>query len=164
MPQAPRPRPPRPRDPIRVVCPYCGQPAVLEDSVVVYGRSFGKIWRCTPCEAWVGTHRNSPRHVPLGRLANAELRDWKRRAHAALDPFWVAGQMTRQEVYVWAASLFGKPKLHIGHFDVADCQRLIDTLKQATPPPTKGGQQACGGRLGDDHDIGTVQEVPPRAP
>ena len=72
-----------------VTCPYCQKPAVLEDSAVVYRwRSYGMIWRCAPCDAYVGTHKNSRQHAPLGRLANKELREWKKAAHRAFDPVW----------------------------------------------------------------------------
>ena len=70
----------------KVVCPYCGQVAVLVDSSIVYGRSFGLIYLCAPCDAYVGTHKGSPRHAPLGTLANKELREARLKAHEILDP------------------------------------------------------------------------------
>jgi hypothetical protein len=36
----------------------------------------------------VGCHKGTTK--PLGRLADAELREWKKRAHAAFDPVWQA--------------------------------------------------------------------------
>lgn len=78
-----------------VVCPYCGNKAELVDSAVVYGRSYGIIWLCYPCDAYVGVHKNSPRHAPLGRLANKELREWKMRAHEVFDQLWISARMTR---------------------------------------------------------------------
>jgi len=81
---------------MKVICPYCGKNAVLTDSAVVYhGRSYGMIWLCRPCWAYVGTHKNSRKHAPLGRIANAELRDWKKKVHAAFDPLWKDGEMSR---------------------------------------------------------------------
>jgi uncharacterized protein DUF3268 len=58
------------------ICPYCGCKPVLENSKVVYGKDYGLIYHCRPCKAWVGVHRNSVR--ALGRLANEELRHWKK--------------------------------------------------------------------------------------
>ena len=115
-----------------VTCPYCLKPAVLEDSAVVYhGRSYGMIWRCAPCDAYVGTHKGSTDHKPLGRLADALLRKWKIKAHAALDPLWLGGAMTRRRAYERAADLMGLREVHIGDFDVEQCQRLIaDLAKQ----------------------------------
>jgi hypothetical protein len=56
-----------------VTCPYCGQPAIYVDSAAVYRiGSYGMIYLCRPCQAWVGVHPGTDQ--PLGRLANAELR------------------------------------------------------------------------------------------
>lgn len=77
-----------------VVCPYCHAEAVLVDSAEVYSRSYGNIWLCRPCHAWVGVHTNDGLNRPLGRLADTELREWKQRAHAAFDPLW-KGKMRR---------------------------------------------------------------------
>jgi zinc-finger-containing domain len=41
---------------------------------------------CTPCQAWIGIFARSARNAPLGRLANAELREWKAKRHSALEP------------------------------------------------------------------------------
>ncbi len=119
-------------------CPYCGKPAVLElDSSKAYsGRNYGPIWACWPCGAWVGCHRNSRRHTPLGRLANQSLRTLKREAHAAFDPFWRAKMAfegcnqgtARQAAYRWLAEQMGldKKACHIGMFDEAQCRRVVD--------------------------------------
>lgn len=116
----------------KVICPYCNQPAKLVDSAVVYGgRSYGNIWDCRPCDAYVGVHKNNDKNMPLGRLANAELRAWKIKAHAAFDPIWKDGRMSRGKAYALLQELMGLPKehSHIGLFDVADCKRLIDKLE-----------------------------------
>ena len=118
-----------------VICPYCGMNAELVDSSEVYTRSYGLIWLCRPCDAYVGTHRNSTDHVPLGRLANAELRRWRVNAHSAFDPLWLAkmrrdgcskGQ-ARKAGYQWLAEQLGVPmsECHIGMFDVDMCKRVV---------------------------------------
>lgn len=69
------------------MCPYCGNPSRLVDSIEVYGnRSYGMMYlcKCVPGWAYVGCHKGTT--VPLGRLADAELRAAKRAAHAAFDP------------------------------------------------------------------------------
>lgn len=71
-------------------CPYCKDIATLRSSKEVYGgRDFGNMFICNnypSCDAYVGVHLGS--NKPLGRLANAELRSWKKRAHAHFDPLW----------------------------------------------------------------------------
>ena len=112
-------------------CPYCGNNAELKTGHHVYPHrpdlSHLKIWACTPCDAWVGTHKNSPDHKPLGRLANAELRRAKMAAHAAFDPIWKSGQMSRRKAYSLLAEKMGLPKLkaHIGEFDVDQCKQVV---------------------------------------
>jgi len=138
---------------LTVTCPYCSSPAVLTDSVEVYhGNSFGMIWLCRPCQAWVGVHKGTDK--PLGRLANKELRDWKIKAHAAFDPIWEAKlrhrraggkgksgkdsggpgykkEYARGAGYKWLAVQLGIPKAdcHIGMFDVETCKRVVEICK-----------------------------------
>ena len=109
-------------------CPYCQGTAELVDSHTIYGhgRYPGKFWACLPCRAWVGTHRNSPKHAPLGRLANGELRDAKQMAHSAFDHLWQHHKIPRAEAYAWLAEAMGMPrgKCHIGWMDVEQCRKV----------------------------------------
>ena len=114
-----------------VICPYCSSNAVLIDSAEVYsGQSFGAIWICRPCKAWVGCHKNSFDHAPLGRLANAELRAAKVAAHAKFDPLWKSGKMHRKEAYNLLAGKLGisVDQCHIGMFDLETCKRVLEVL------------------------------------
>ena len=116
-----------------VLCPYCGVQADFVDSAVVYhGYSYGMIYLCPQCGAYVGTHKGTDR--PLGRLANAELRKWKMAAHAAFDPLWQRGEYKhrRNDAYAWLAEKMGLPKeqTHIGMFDVAQCQKVIQIINE----------------------------------
>lgn len=112
------------------VCPYCGGKPQLVDSAVVYGRSYGLMWRCEPCDAYVGVHRGST--TPLGRLADAENRRWKKAAHAAFDRLWKGegAVMTRSDAYAWLSAVLGTPlqHTHIGMFDWRTCQRVCDEV------------------------------------
>ena len=125
----------RPEQSPKVTCPYCGNPAVLHLSSARFygGWDFGPIWACEPCGAWVGTHRNSRRHFPLGRLANAELRAAKSAVHEVFDPMWRAKAertgcgigTARDAAYAWLAGQLGiEPRdCHVGLFDPETCQR-----------------------------------------
>lgn len=112
-------------------CPYCGNDAELTTGYKVYPHRLDladlKVWACFPCDAWVGTHKNSKDNKPLGRLANAELRRAKMAAHAAFDPWWKSGRMTRHEAYRKLAEHMGlDPKdAHIGMFDVEQCRDVV---------------------------------------
>lgn len=113
----------------KVFCDYCGERAEFVDSKIVYGKSYGKIYLCRKCMAYVGVHKGTD--IPLGRLANAELRHWKKAAHAAFDPIWKYGLKKRNEAYAWLASCMGLPvkKTHIGMFDVAQCKQVVAICK-----------------------------------
>lgn len=109
----------------RIFCPYCGRETEYTDSKVIYGRSYGMIYLCKPCDAYVGVHKGTDR--ALGRLADKELRYWKKAAHAAFDPIWKCGWMKRSQAYKWLAQRMGlRPgQAHIGMFDVAECKEVI---------------------------------------
>jgi hypothetical protein len=113
-------------------CPYCGGKAILRDSEIVYhGNSFGFAWICENyprCDSYVGCHRTN--NKPLGRLANAELREWKQRAHAAIDDLWKSGQYKRWQVYRLISDMMGTPftDTHIGMMDVPECKDLIKSM------------------------------------
>jgi len=122
---------------VKVVCPYCKRAARLVTGDALYrnrpdlaGLFF---WLCAPCDAYVGTHNNSPDHKPLGRLANAELRDARKETHAFFDQLWRNGKMTRSAAYLWLAEQLNLPakKCHIGDFDLPLCRKTIRLCKKA---------------------------------
>ena len=120
---------------MKVVCPYCNSDAQLVDSAVVYGegRSYGLIWDCRPCDAYVGTHKVKDRlNEPLGRLADKELRFWKIQAHYAFDPIWKEKHMPRSSAYAFLAAMMNLPieKAHIGMFDVEQCKQVIQKVSE----------------------------------
>lgn len=124
-------------------CPYCTGAAALVTGAEIYPHRPDlrekKFWACTPCDAYVGCHPPAKVKggglndgtVPLGRLANAELRGLKQRAHAAFDPLWRSGPMSRTQAYAWLASALGTPpsKTHIGMFDEAQCRAVIEAVR-----------------------------------
>lgn len=128
------------KKPVNVVCPYCREKAVLVTGKEIYANRKDlwnkKYWLCFPCDAYVGVHANSNRNVPLGRLANKDLRYWKTQAHLHFDPLWhkkmhtsgVRASEARSLGYAWLAKLMGveKNKCHIGMFDVEQCKQVVD--------------------------------------
>lgn len=110
-----------------VYCDYCSRLTEYVDSKVIYGKSYGNIYLCRNCMAYVGVHKGTDK--PLGRLANAELRYWKKAAHAVFDPLWQYGcfRHQRNAAYAWLAEQMRLPreKTHIGMFDVDQCKQVI---------------------------------------
>lgn len=115
-------------------CDYCHRTAELVNGYMVYERcrpdlKHQKFWRCKPCEAWVGCHPGSA--IPMGRLANAELRKAKQAVHRVLDPLWKSGAMSRNDAYKMLAQGMGIAiqNCHVGMFDVPACETAVAVLK-----------------------------------
>lgn len=121
-----------------LLCPYCGKPAQLVGGNIIYPHREDlyekKFWNCAPCQAYVGCHPGT--ETPLGRLANAELRRAKMAAHAAFDPLWKEGGMSRKEAYAWLSQALNIPPddCHMGMFDVNTCQRVIEACENRRNP------------------------------
>lgn len=118
---------------MKVVCPYCDKPAELVFGSAIYPHRPDlfkkKFYLCKPCDAYVGCHPDTAK--PLGRLANAELRIFKRKAHAAFDPIWKRGDMSRTKAYKWLSEKLNiaPQNCHIGMFDVDLCRATIDAVR-----------------------------------
>lgn len=126
-------------------CQYCKQPAKLVTGEVIYPHrpdlASLNFWLCAPCGAYVGCHKKGAKSgrtvsdgtLPLGRLANAELRRLKSLAHGVFDPLWKDGGMHRKAAYSWLASKMGLQPgdCHIGDFSVEQCQQVIRICQPA---------------------------------
>lgn len=113
-------------------CPYCNGKSELVDSSVIYGKSYGMIYLCKPCNAYCGVHKGTT--IALGRLANKKLRELKKQAHLYFDMTWdgKTGVMARTEAYGWLSALLGisKDETHIGMFTEKQCEDTIYFSKQ----------------------------------
>lgn len=65
-------------------------------------------------------------------MANKELREWKKKAHAAFDPHWKSKKWKRSYCYQLLAERMGiDPKLcHIGMFDIEECKKVIEITRR----------------------------------
>ena len=155
-------------NPLKVICPYCSNPAQFRSSSAgVYRSDFGPIYICDGCQAWVGVHKGTVR--PLGRLANRELRSAKRRAHAVFEPLWqeapefyhdrklgrrAAQRVARTLAYHWLAQHMGLPvnECHIGEFDVEQCQRVCQIIidQRASPATIRDWAERNGHSLTEE--------------
>lgn len=119
-----------------VTCDYCGMDARLVTGADIYPHRPDlhqlQIWACQPCGAWVGCHKRS-NAVPLGRLADAELRKAKSEAHAAFDPIWKSRKMSRGVAYNWLSQKLNIPfkDCHIGMFDIETCAEVVNVCNEA---------------------------------
>lgn len=125
-----------------VPCDYCGRAAELVTGEDLYPHRRElhdkRAWKCWPCNAHVGCHDGT--EIPLGRLANAELRRMRKLAHDAFDPIWFGGAETRVGAYDWLAEELKIPRedCHISRFDVALCRRAIQVCNARLGVGTRG--------------------------
>jgi hypothetical protein len=133
------------------VCPYCRRGTYLVDSSIIYsGKSYGPVYICGSCDAYVGVYKGTKR--ALGRLANQELRYWKKEAHAEFDPLWhfiseergVSLNEARSMCYKWLSDKMGTPldETHIGMFDVDECKRVIQFCRPVLKKIKERGRNA----------------------
>lgn len=120
-----------------IKCSYCKGDAILVDSSVIYGRSYGDIYLCSPCDAYVGVHKGTTK--PKGTPANKALRELRKDAHEAFD-FLTWKQRTppttrkgrqyqnklRSRAYTWLGMKMGIKNPHIGEMNLEGCQKVID--------------------------------------
>jgi hypothetical protein len=109
--------------------PFCGSRVSLIDSARVFGCSYGFIYLCDRfpyCDTRVRCHPKTS--IPLGTLADKELRKWRSLAHRKFDPLWQCGVFfSRQAAYKWLSKVMRLPleKTHVAMFDKRQCQRVI---------------------------------------
>ncbi|UIF88360.1 zinc-finger-containing protein [Cupriavidus sp. UYPR2.512] len=87
------------------VCDNCDAKASLAragEETYPYLEDHGPVWICAACQAWIGVRARSKHNTPLGRLANAALRECKSQLHDALEPL-VAAKMRRDGVNAFEA-------------------------------------------------------------
>lgn len=115
------------------LCDYCNEPTQFVDSKIIYGTSYGMVYYCEPCKAWVGVHKGTDK--PLGRLANEKLRSWKKQAHFWFDKSW-RGKYGKRKAYNQLSRRMGIPKkeAHIDMFDVDKCKKVVEIYRTKTRP------------------------------
>jgi len=111
---------------LQVICPYCFNKTEYVDSSVIYWRSYGMIYLCKDCRAYVWVHKWTEK--PKGIPANEELRELRKQAHALFDPIWQSWKKTRKNAYNWLSQKLWIPfkETHIGMFDNDKCKKTIN--------------------------------------
>jgi hypothetical protein len=118
-----------------VICDCCAGSVPLLTGADVYPHRPDlrdkPIWACMPCGAWVGCHPGTTNR--LGRLANAQSRRLKMDAHAAFDPLWRSGNMTRKAAYAWLRDQLGitDRECHMGWMGDDLLRRVVEVCEGA---------------------------------
>ncbi len=129
-----------------VICPECGAPMALRETRK-YTYPNGdprKFWGCSRWPECNGIHGAHPDGSPLGTPATAEVKQWRIKAHAALDSLWKSGGMKRGKAYRWMQKAMGmtEEEAHVGKFDAAQCQQLIALVQVRADTTTEGRKDA----------------------
>ena len=119
--------------PIR--CPYCGSHAVLKSADGIYKDNSKNMMlyvcsRYPKCDAYVRCHAGTT--IPVGSMANHELRALRKTAHDYFDKLHKSGLMTKEDAYHWLAATVDAPMkhAHIGHLSEYYCKKVIDKSKE----------------------------------
>lgn len=118
-------------------CNICNSKRViLTDSSVIYGKSYGNIYLCLNCGAYVGVHEvaKNPHgeiNAPKGTLGDRELRELRKIAHGLFDPIWKRKILSRGGAYKMLMRILDIPKerAHIAMLTKEELNKLILELR-----------------------------------
>ena len=141
-------------NPSTIRCCYCGASVTLRsaEGIIPEFKPGTMLYVCRnypACDSYVKVHPGTK--LPMGSLANKELRTLRRNAHFHFDQLYSTGLMSGEEAYEWLAAQLMLPmeKAHIGQLGPYYCQQVIDESKkllQAQKGKTKRSVQRLPGR------------------
>lgn len=122
--------------------PYCGSTVVYRSADGIYheNKKGTMLYVCSnfpECDAYVRAHAGT--NIPVGSLANHELRSLRRTAHHYFDQLHLSGYMSKQDAYKWLADLVMAPmsEAHIGHLGEYYCKLVIEESRKLLDRPRK---------------------------
>ncbi len=130
---------------MKIYCTGCGRevPARLAYGDEIYPNrpKFAALpfWVCDACGAFVGCHHKTATPTrPLGVLATPEIRMWRMRIHAALDPMWKEGKILRPALYRRVAAALGYRDFHVSEVssedEAAHVLRAVSAIRDEVYP------------------------------
>ena len=147
-------------------CPYCGSHAVLKSADGIYrdNERNTMLYVCSRypvCDSYVRVHPGTK--IPMGTMANRELRVLRNEAHRAFDRLHKRGLMTREDAYRWLASVLGVPmgQAHIGCLGEYYCRRVIEESEKVLNLQKKRTQrkEAGVGHFGGKYSLSDARAV-----
>lgn len=122
-------------NPSTIRCSYCGASVTLRsaEGIIPQYKPGTMLYVCRnypACDSYVKVHPGTK--LPMGSLANKELRSLRRKAHFHFDQLYKTGLMTREDAYEWLSSILALPmgNAHIGQLGPYYCQQVIDESKK----------------------------------
>lgn len=123
-----------------VECNLCGGKVIYTSNAKIYGREYGsgRMYYCTVCGAYVGTHIPRPREA-FGILANQEMRDMKQLCHKLFDEQWIHKKTikekkhARKQAYRSLAKALNieESECHFGYFDMEMLHKAYKVLSES---------------------------------
>lgn len=131
--------------PSKMRCPYCGAPVIFRSAEGIYKEKHldTMLYVCSrypKCDAYVRVHNGTK--IPVGSLANKELRNLRRTAHMYFDQLHQCGLMTKDTAYEWLSKLLCTPpsETHIGLLGEYYCREVIRESKKLLAQHRAGRQ------------------------
>jgi len=116
-------------------CPYCGSHSVLRSADGIYRNNDknAMLYVCSrypACDSYVRVHPGTK--IPVGTMANRELRALRNEAHRNFDQLHKKGLMSKEDAYHWLASILAAPlgQAHIGYLGEYYCRQVIEESKK----------------------------------
>lgn len=116
-------------------CPYCGSHSVLKSADGIYRNNSRNtmLYVCSSfpaCDSYVRVHPGTK--IPIGTMANRELRALRNEAHHYFDQLYKKGHMSKEDAYQWLASILAAPmgQAHIGLLGEYYCRQVIEESKK----------------------------------
>ena len=144
-------------------CPYCGSPIVLRSAAGIYkhdgeGTMLYVCSKYPECDAYVRVYPGTK--IPMGSLANKDLRFLRIEAHRYFDQLYQTGIMSKNEAYGWLAGMLQAPlsQAHIGYLGEYYCRQVIEECGRILDNRRKvqsgwNNRRACGGIMPEGDDI-----------
>ncbi len=111
-------------------CPYCGGTVVYKSADGIYkdNSSGTMLYVCShypECDAYVRVQPGT--RIPMGTMADHNLRALRITTHKQFDKLHLKGYMTRKEAYMWLANLISAPlsQAHIGYLGEYYCNLVL---------------------------------------
>ena len=130
-------------------CPYCGGTVTYRSAHGIYRENSRNVmlYVCSnypTCDAYVRVHEGT--NIPVGTLANQQLRALRKQAHDRFNRLFLSGRMSRDDAYAWLSCVLDAPNAHahIGRMSEYYCRRVIEEsdklLSNSKSRPNKGGR------------------------
>ena len=116
-------------------CPYCGSHSTLKSAEGIYKNNSRDtmLYVCKNypgCDSYVRVQPGTK--IPMGTMANGELRRLRTEAHWHFDQLYKRGYMTKDDAYRWLAAILCVPlnQAHIGMLGEYYCKKVIEESKK----------------------------------